>query len=217
MFSFVSWVCYVPIGCRHPFMRYWQPLLAKTTATCSLRRPENERQQSVNSSRTCIFRNQGVVQIFACITVSLTTLLGKNNIYWRWNTDTKLINIANCSTSKSTLMVAENAILISYYQHTANTRAIYESIDGPAERPSDNPPNSDGMRVYHGTVPEWAVEVYWRPGPPIWQWFGLDPDLDPMWRSGTIADANHDAYSKDRKCDNDFNPDLLTDEGTSTG
>jgi len=26
----------------------------------------------------------------------------------------------------------------------------------------------------------------------------------------------HDAYAKDRKRDQDFNPDLLTDEGTST-
>ena len=28
---------------------------------------------------------------------------------------------------------------------------------------------------------------------------------------------DHDAYAKDRKCDKDLNPDLLTDEGTSTG
>jgi hypothetical protein len=157
--SFESWVSYVPIGCRHPFMQHWQPLLAKTTAKCSVRHPENERQQSVYSFRTSIFRNQGIVGIFACITVLLTTLLGKNTIHWRWNTDTKLIDIANCSTSKSSLMVAENAILISYYWHTANTRAIYESIDGPAGRLADNPPYSDGLGVYNGTVPEWAVWV----------------------------------------------------------
>jgi len=113
--SFASWVSYVPIGCRHPFMRYWQPFLAQTTATCSLWHPENERQRSVNSFRTCIFRNQGIVQIFACITVLLTALLGKNTIYRRWNTDTKLIDIANSSTSKNTLFIAENAILIRYY------------------------------------------------------------------------------------------------------
>ena len=28
---------------------------------------------------------------------------------------------------------------------------------------------------------------------------------------------NLDAYAKDRKCDKDLNPDLLTDEVTSTG
>jgi len=28
---------------------------------------------------------------------------------------------------------------------------------------------------------------------------------------------NHDAYAKDYKCDKDFDPDLLTDEETSTG
>jgi len=113
--SFASWVSSVPIGCKHPFMRYWQPLLAKTTATCSLRHPENERQRSVNSFRTCIFCNQGIARIFACTTVLFTALLGKNTIYWRWSTDTKLIDIANCSTSNNTLLVAENAILIEYY------------------------------------------------------------------------------------------------------
>jgi len=188
--SFASWVSYVPIGCRHPFIRYWQPLLAKTTATCSLRHPGNQHQRSVNSFRTCIFCNQGIARIFACITVLLTALLGKNTIYRRWNTDTKLINIANCSTNKNTFLVAENAILIRYYQHTANTKALYESIDGPAGRPAYYPPNSDGMGVYHGTVPECAVRDYWRPGPPISQRFGLDPDPDPKWRSGTIANTN---------------------------
>jgi hypothetical protein len=83
IFSFASGVSYVPIGCGYPFMRYWQPLLAKTTVTCSLRHPENERQRSVNSFRTCIFRNQGIVRIFACINVLLTALLGKNTIYRR--------------------------------------------------------------------------------------------------------------------------------------
>jgi hypothetical protein len=37
IFSFESWLIYVPIGCRHPFIKYWQPLLAKTTVKCSLR------------------------------------------------------------------------------------------------------------------------------------------------------------------------------------
>jgi len=49
-------------------MRYWQPLLAKPTETCSLRHPENKRQRSVNSFRTCIFGNHGIAQIFACVT-----------------------------------------------------------------------------------------------------------------------------------------------------
>jgi len=63
-------------------------------------------------------------------------------------------------------------------------------------RPTDNPPNSDGLGVYHGTVPEWAVQVYWQPGPPIWQRFGLDPDPDPKWRSGTVANTSHTDASR---------------------
>jgi len=86
-------------------------------------------------------------------------------------------------------LVAVNAILIRYQWQLANLRALYESIDGPAGRPAENLPNSDGLGVYHGTVPEWAVRVYWRPGPPIWQRFGLDPDPDPKWRSGTVANT----------------------------
>jgi len=62
-----------------------------------------------------------------------------------------------------------------------------ESMDGPAERPAENPSNSERLGVYHRTVSGLTVGVYWRPGPPIWQRFAFDPDLDPMWRSGTVA------------------------------
>jgi hypothetical protein len=49
MISFASWVIYIPIDCRYPFIQYWQPLEGKTTRTCSLRHTDNERQQSVNN------------------------------------------------------------------------------------------------------------------------------------------------------------------------
>jgi len=189
IFSFASSVCYVPIGWGHRFMRYWHPLLAKTRAACSLRHPEHEHQRSMNRFRTCIFRNQGIARNFACITVLLTAQLGKNTIYRRWKTNTKWINIAGRSISKSTLLVVVNAILIRYYWQLVNLGALYESIDRPARWPSDNPPNSDGFWVYHGTVPEWAVRLDWRHGPPIWERFGLDPDPDRKWRSGTDANT----------------------------
>jgi hypothetical protein len=83
IFSFASLVSYVSISCGHPFMGCWQPLQAKTTARCSLRHSENEHRPSVNSFRTYIFLNQGIVRIVACITVLLTALLGKNSIYRR--------------------------------------------------------------------------------------------------------------------------------------
>jgi hypothetical protein len=54
IFSFASRLSYVPIGVKRPFLRYWQPLLAKTTVTCSLRHPENESQRSVNDFQLCI-------------------------------------------------------------------------------------------------------------------------------------------------------------------
>jgi len=178
MFSILSWVIHLPIGCRHPFIRYWQPLMAKTTATCSLPHPVNKRQQSVNSFGLYVFHNQGIVWIFMCITVLSTALIGKNTIYQRGNTDTKLIDIANCISCKSALLVTENTILKRYNLQTANARALSESRAGPTGRPGDNLPNSDWLGVYHGIISEWTARASWRAGQPIWQRGGLDPDPD---------------------------------------
>jgi len=54
------------------------------------------------------------------------------------------IDITNCEPCKNILLVVENTISIRYYFKTAKTRALHESIDGPASRLADNPPNSDG-------------------------------------------------------------------------
>jgi len=81
IFSVESWVIYVPNGYRHPFIKYWQPLLANTTATCSLLHPQNERQRRVNSFSCCIFGDQGIPWIFTFITESLTALIGRNTIH----------------------------------------------------------------------------------------------------------------------------------------
>jgi len=80
---YASWVIYVPNGCRHPFIKYWQPLLATTTATCSLLHPEKVRQRSVNSFGCCIIGNQGIARIFAFIMELLPTQLGNNAMYQR--------------------------------------------------------------------------------------------------------------------------------------
>jgi len=111
--SVASWVIYVPIGCRHPSINYWQPLLAKTTATCSLPHPETERQRSVNSVGCCIFGNQGIALIIAFILELLSTMIGKNSLYQRYNTDSKLIAIASCKASKDLSLVVKNAILVT--------------------------------------------------------------------------------------------------------
>ena len=94
--------------------------------------------------------------LFEHITDFLTVLLGKNTIYHRKNMDSKLIHITNCKTCKNISFVVEYAILIRYYYETAKTRALYESIDGPA----DNVPNSDGLGDFHRNVPKLTVHVY---------------------------------------------------------
>jgi len=83
MYSLESWVIYFPNGCRHPFIKYWQPLLAKTTPTWSLPQPENECQQSVNSFRCRIIGNQRIALISVVITELLTAMIDKNTIYQR--------------------------------------------------------------------------------------------------------------------------------------
>jgi len=88
---------------------------------------------------------------------------------------------------KNTLLVVENKILISHCWKTPGIRAVYESMDVPAGQPADNPPNPEGLGVYHQTVFELKVQVHWPPGKPFWQRFGLDPDPDPKRWSGTFA------------------------------
>jgi hypothetical protein len=50
------------------------------------------------------------------------------------------------------------------------------------------------MGDLHGTVPELTVRICWQPGPPISQWVGCNPDPDPKWQSGTVANTNYDAH-----------------------
>jgi len=83
IFCFASWVIYVLIGWRHPFIKCWQPLLPKTTATDSLPHSENEGQRRVNSFSCCIFGNRAIPLIFAFITELSTGVIGKNTVYQR--------------------------------------------------------------------------------------------------------------------------------------
>jgi len=192
IFNLESWLICFLIGCRHPFIKYWQPLLAKTTTACSLPHSENERQWSVNSFSCCIVRNQGITLISAFIMELFSSVVDKNTMYQRYNTDSKFIDIASCKAWKYISLVVENVILIRYYSHTPKARALIECMAGPTGELTDDPPNSDGMGVYYQTVPELTVQVYWSPGTPIWQRFRLDPDPDPEWRSATIANTTYD-------------------------
>jgi len=73
-------------------------------------------------------------------------------------------------------------------------------MDGPAGRPADNPPNLDRLRVYHRNVPELNVRVYWQPGLLIWQRLSLGPDLDPTWRSWTVANTRSYDLQAHQQC-----------------
>jgi len=169
-------------------MRYWQPLGAKTAVTCSLPHLQNECQRRVNNFWFSIYDNQGIARRFKHIEELSTALMGKTIIYERTNTDSKIIDIATCQKCKNILLAVESTILISHYFQTAKSRALYESIDGRAGWPTYNPPNRDRLRDFHQTVPELPVRVYWQPGLRVWRQFGLD--LDPKWRSRTVANTN---------------------------
>jgi len=113
-------------------MRYWQPLGAKTAVTCSLPHLENECQRRVNNFWFRIYGNQGIARRFKHIEELSTALMGKTIIYETTNTDSKIIDIATCQKCKNILLAVESTILISHYFQTAKSRALYESIDGPA-------------------------------------------------------------------------------------
>jgi len=43
--------------------------------------------------------------------------------------------------------------------------------------------------VYRQTVPELTIWDHWRPGLLSWQLFGLNPDRDPEWGSGSVGNT----------------------------
>ena len=206
IFSSASQVMQILIGCRHPLMRYWQSVGAKTTATDSLPHPENERQQRINSSWSCIIGNQGNARIFEHITELLTASIGKNTISQRTTTDSKIVDIANCQTCTNKSLAVEYSILIRYYYQTATWSALYASIDGNARWPANNLPDSDEFGNFNRTIPKLMIPVYWQSGPPIWQQFGLDMDSDLQWLSGAVANTTGNPQHKQAlywKCGNE--------------
>jgi len=80
--SFTSWAIYIPIGWRHPFIRYWQPLLGKTTATCSQPHHENERQRSINDFQLHILGNLCSNWLQTSIYEILAAFTGKTTVTW---------------------------------------------------------------------------------------------------------------------------------------
>jgi hypothetical protein len=46
------------------------------------------------------------------------------------------------------------------------------------------------LKDLYRTVPGLTVPMYWQPGLPSCQQFGFDPDQDPKWRSGTVANTS---------------------------
>jgi len=78
IFGFTFWVIHVPNGYRHQFVRYGQPLLGKTTETCSLLHPENERQQSDKESKPRILGDLSSDWLQRSIYQIMAAFTGKN-------------------------------------------------------------------------------------------------------------------------------------------
>jgi len=168
----------------------WQPFHLKQRTTHTLPHQETEHQPNINNIWSCIVGIEGFMRKNVLIAELLTASIEKNAKDWRKITYSKIINVADCKTSKKRLLAVEYLILIMYNYPTAKTRTLYKSTDGPTGRPTDNPPKSDGLGGLHLTMPELTVWVYWQPGSPIWQQFGSDPDPDPKWQSGTVANTS---------------------------
>jgi hypothetical protein len=89
IYSFASSVMCIPIGYRHLCIKYWDPLLAITTALCCQPHQANKCQCMVYSFSYYIFNNHGIAWIFLFITRWLSVGIGKKIIYQRFNTETK--------------------------------------------------------------------------------------------------------------------------------
>jgi len=137
-----------------------------------------------------ILGNQGIEQIYEIITVLLTALVLLTKNHRKKNIDSKMTNVATCKVNKKIFLDVNYVILIEYNYQTAKARALYESTDGRAGQPADNPPNPDSMGDVHWTVPELIVWVSWRPKwRLLWQ-LGSDLGTYPKRRSGTVANTS---------------------------
>jgi hypothetical protein len=119
----------------------------------------------------------------------LTSSLVKNTNHWKKNLNYNIVDLATCKPCKMWLLDVKWSILAEYYNRIAKASMLYEFTDGPAIQPTENPPNSDGYGDDNGTVPESTVQVYWRPGPPIWLQFGSDRYPNPKWWSRPVANS----------------------------
>jgi len=137
-----------------------EPFHLEQRITHTLPYHETARQQSVSNLWSCILGNQGLVRMNALIPALLTTSMAKYAMYRRQNTYSKIINVADSKTSKKRLLTAEYLVSIIYNYATAKTKTVYKSTDGHAGRPTDNPPNSDGLEDLHRTLSELMVRVY---------------------------------------------------------
>jgi len=150
--------------------------------THTLPHHETEHKQSVNNIWSCRLDNRGFLRIGAPITELSTTSLAKNATGRRQNTYSKIINVADCKTSKKRSLAVKYLILIMFNYPTAKTRILYKSTDGPAGRPADNPPNPDGLFVSNRTridssgvlttqTANLATVRFWPgPGPEVTVW-----------------------------------------------
>jgi hypothetical protein len=77
--SFACWVRYVTIGCRHSFIRYWYPVLAKTTAAWTVPYPQNEYQRRVNNLERWILTNSCSKWLKTLIRQISAALIGKDH------------------------------------------------------------------------------------------------------------------------------------------
>jgi hypothetical protein len=113
---------------------------------------EHELQLRGNNMLFCIVHYRGSARRYECITERLTSFLGKTMTHEKTTMDSKIIDITHCKTYKKRLLVAECMILTRYYHQSAITGVLYDNSDGPAGRPSDNPPNSNRLDI--------CVELY---------------------------------------------------------
>jgi hypothetical protein len=77
--SSALWIIFVPIGCRYSFIRYWQAVQAKTTATCSMLHDNCEGPRRANDFSLRIFKNEFFDLLQISVQQILPTSTGENN------------------------------------------------------------------------------------------------------------------------------------------
>jgi hypothetical protein len=115
-----------------------------------------------NNSFSMSYNSREVIfpRVYEVITELLTALVLINTNHKSNNINSTITDVATSNVIKTVFLDVNWVILIQDSSQTATASALFESTNGPAEQPTDNPPNANWVDNVNWTVLEVTFPMY---------------------------------------------------------